>query len=288
MEFQIQLPDTFQTMDIRTLLEREWLVPRKTRHFLRIRKGVLVNGDVKMFHEEVKSADIVTLKLEKSDYPKVSVLCGNQRFVEVLYEDEHILVVNKPFGMKTHPNQPNETNTLLNHVADYLAKDNQVPYVVHRLDKETSGAILFAKNPFILPILSRMLEKKELHRVYQAIASGIIHKNEFTIDKKIGRDRHDRRKRVIDERGGKRAITHVRLVEVDKQTNTSKLELILDTGRTHQIRVHLQSIHHAIIGDPLYAEKFTSRRLMLHARELSFIHPFTKEQLIIQTNDTLF
>lgn len=92
--------------------------------------------------------------------------------MKVLYEDEHLMIVNKPYGIKTHPNQPQETDTLLNHVAAYLAEKNQVPYVVHRLDKETSGAIVFAKNPFVLPILGRLLETKQIYRQYQAIVAG--------------------------------------------------------------------------------------------------------------------
>lgn len=287
MQINIELPKSFQSKDIRTLLENDWLVPRKVRHFLRTRKNVQVNGTVKMFHELVSAGDVLTLTFEESDYPESRILLGNQKNCLVLYEDEQLIVLDKPDGMKTHPNQPNENDTLLNHLADYLVEKGETPYVVHRLDKETSGAILFAKNPFILPILGRMLEKKEIHRQYQAVVNGIVCPLDFTINKKIGRDRHDRRKRVIDEKNGRQAITHVHVVKANKKNNQSKLEITLDTGRTHQIRVHLLSINHAILGDPLYYTKGASR-LMLHAKKLYFKHPLTLETIFVETKEGLF
>jgi len=285
VEITIKLPENFQEKEIRELLEVDWLVPRKVRHFLRIRKNVQVNGETKMFHEKAQANDLVTLTFEAEDYPKPNVLLGDKSKVNVLFEDEQLIILNKPYGLKTHPNQPDEYDTLLNHLADYLAENGQIPYVVHRLDKETSGAILFAKNPFILPILSRMLEKKNIHRRYQAIVAGLVTPSDFTINKKIGRDRHDRRKRVIDERRGDVAITHIHVEKA--QADRSFLAIILDTGRTHQIRVHLLSINHAIIGDPLYSPT-KDERLMLHAKELFFVHPFSMEEIRVETKDGLF
>lgn len=284
MEYSITLPASQQPMTIRDLLEKEWLVPRKVRHFLRVRKNVLLNHETAMFHQEIKAGDVITLRLEETDYQYQDIHLGNKKAIQPLFEDEHIILVNKPAGVKTHPNQPDETDTLLNDLAAYLAEKQQRAYVVHRLDKETSGVILFAKNPLVLPILGRLLEQKTIYRRYQAVVWGKLTKNS-TITKKIGRDRHDRRKRVIDERKGKTAITHLEVHAV--QQKTSEVYCVLDTGRTHQIRVHLASIGHPIVGDPLYQNK-KGKRLLLHASEMFLVHPFTKEQMHVTAKPGLW
>ncbi|MHC5268507.1 RluA family pseudouridine synthase [Enterococcus sp. LJL98] len=284
MDFTLTLPPNQSPMTIRDLLEKEWLVPRKVRHFLRTRKDVLLNGQTAMFHQIVQAGDQITLHLEAEDYHYQPIHLGSAALIEVLYEDEHLILVNKPFGMKTHPNQPDETTTLLNHLAAYLAPSKQQPFVVHRLDKETSGAILFAKNPFVLPILGRLLEQKKIYRRYQAIVHGQL-KRDCIIEKKIGRDRHDRRKRVIDQKNGQPALTKVTVHQIEsKQT---QIYCVLETGRTHQIRVHLASLGHPLVGDPLY-QKQAAKRLMLHASEMHFIHPFTKETMTIQASPGLW
>ncbi|EMF0248573.1 RluA family pseudouridine synthase [Enterococcus hirae] len=276
MEITITLPDTQPTTTIRELLEQEWLVPRKVRHFLRIRKNVWINQEPALFHFEVHAGDHITLRFEETDYQYQEVQLGKASFVQPLYEDDHLLIVNKPAGMKTHPNEPTENDTLLNHLAAYLKKKEQRPYVVHRLDKETSGAILFAKNPFVLPILGRMLEQKKIYRRYQALVWGTI-KEDLILKDKIGRDRHDRRKRVVDHYKGQTALTHV---SVDQVLNgQTQVYCVLETGRTHQIRVHLSHIGHPIVGDPLYQTR-PANRLMLHALELHMSHPFTQETIV--------
>ena len=276
MEITITLPDTQPTTTIRELLEQEWLVPRKVRHFLRIRKNVWINQEPALFHFEVHAGDHITLRFEETDYQYQDVQLGKASFVQPLYEDDHLLIVNKPAGMKTHPNEPTENDTLLNHLAAYLKKKEQRPYVVHRLDKETSGAILFAKNPFVLPILGRMLEQKKIYRRYQALVWGTI-KEDLILKDKIGRDRHDRRKRVVDPHKGQTALTHV---SVDQVVNgQTQVYCVLETGRTHQIRVHLSHIGHPIVGDPLYQTR-PANRLMLHALELHMSHPFTQETIV--------
>ncbi|MDV2933270.1 RluA family pseudouridine synthase [Enterococcus faecalis] len=280
MEYSMRLPENFSTMTIKELLENEWLVPRKVRHFLRTRKNVKINGETAAFHFPVQAGDCVTLTFEETDYVRPAIHWGEATRVTVLYEDEHLMIVNKPYGIKTHPNQPQETDTLLNHVAAYLAEKNQVPYVVHRLDKETSGAIVFAKNPFVLPILGRLLETKQIYRQYQAIVSGHFNQKEQTINQPIGRDRHDRRKRRIDPQKGDPAITHVQVVQA-LSNNQTAVTCVLETGRTHQIRVHLASEGHPIIGDPLYNPKSQAARLMLHASQLHLRHPFTKKQIVV-------
>lgn len=280
MEYSMILPKNFTASTVGELLETEWLVPRKVRHFLRTRKNVQVNGEPALFHFPVQAGDKITLTFEENDYPKPTLLLGDSKNITILYEDEHLIILDKPAGIKTHPNQPEENETLLNQLAAYLAPKGQVPYVVHRLDKETSGAIVFAKNPFVLPILGRLLESKQIYRKYQAIVAGSILQKNWTIRKSIGRDRHDRRKRVIDPKNGAYAVTHVEVVKALPKNQTA-IFCVLETGRTHQIRVHLASEGFPIVGDPLYNRQATGKRLMLHAYQLHLLHPFTKEEIIV-------
>lgn len=286
MKLTVHVHPTSDGFSLSDYLNQELLIPRKVRHFLRTRKNVKVNGVVVPFHTPLKTGDTLDLEFLEEDYPLPNVLCSKSFPLDILYEDEHLIIVDKKQGMKTHPNEPTENDTLLNIVANYLHQKKQIPYVVHRLDKETSGLVLFAKNPVVLPILGKMMEKKEIHRKYQAIVEGSFSKKEFTIQKKIGRDRHDRRKRIVDEKNGQKAITHVQVKKEEK--NRSFLEITLDTGRTHQIRVHLSSLNHPIVGDPLYQRKKDKSPLALRAISLTFLHPFTKEEICIISPKKLF
>lgn len=280
MEYQITLPKTQAPVTLQELLTEQWLLPKKMRHLLRMQKGVTVNHMPATFQQTVKAGDKLTFTLQETDYPYQTLALGDPRQVAVLYEDEQIIVVNKPAGIKTHPNEPEETAAMSNHLAAYLAPQGQRPYVVHRLDTDTSGALLFAKSPLILPLLGRLLEEKQIARRYQAVVAGNLSHNQ-TITKKIGRSRHDRKKRIIDEARGQYAVTHV---EVASHTaKESRIYCRLETGRTHQIRVHLAAIGHPILGDPLYnPQDKKTPRLMLHADQMRLRHPFTDETLIIE------
>lgn len=261
-------------MTVKQFLEEQLLIPRKIRHFLRTKKNILINQKQVHWNVMVKPGDVCQLTFDEEDYPKKEILWGNPDLVQEIYQDQHLIVVNKPEGMKTHGNQPNEI-ALLNHVSAYVG---QTCYVVHRLDMETSGLVLFAKNPFILPILNRLLEKKEIAREYWALVEGQIESKELIFRDKIGRDRHNRRKRVVEPKNGQHAETQVsRLKQFPNKTSLVRCKL--KTGRTHQIRVHLSHHKHPILGDPLYNSKSKTSRLMLHAFRLSFTHPLTLEKL---------
>lgn len=268
-------------MTVKELLEDYFLIPRKIRHFLRTKKHVTVNHNVVHWQSPIQAGDQLELTFDSEDYPQKEIIWGNSHDVEVLYEDEHLIVVNKPEGMKTHGNEPTEI-ALLNHVTAYV---KQTCYVVHRLDKETSGAILFAKNPFILPIVNRLLEDKKIAREYLALCQGICPPTPWIVTDKIGRHRHDRRKRVVDPKHGQTAKTIVTRKRVIGQASLVSCQL--QTGRTHQIRVHLSHHHHAIIGDPLYST-IAAPRLMLHAHKLTFTHPLTLEKISVSAPSTSF
>lgn len=281
MQVTIPIPEAMPTMTVKELLEDYFLIPRKIRHFLRTKKHVLVNGETVHWQEIIQAGDMISLTFDQEDYPEKSIPLGDTKLVEELYQDEHFIIVNKPEGMKTHGNEPTEI-ALLNHVSAYVG---QTCYVVHRLDMETSGAILFAKNPFVLPILNRLLEGKKISREYLAFCQGSFQMEKLTLRHKIGRDRHDRRKRVVDSRKGQSAVTHVRVLE--KIGKNSLVACQLETGRTHQIRVHLAHESHAIIGDPLYSG-ISAPRLMLHARSLQLTHPFTLEKIHVIADSKSF
>ena len=281
MHFTIPIPDSLPAMTVKELLEDYFLIPRKIRHFLRTKKQVRVNGQVINWQSPVQPGDLLELTFDEEDYPQKSIPQGDARMVDELYQDEHFIIVNKPEGMKTHGNEPTEI-ALLNHVSAYVG---QTCYVVHRLDMETSGAILFAKNPFILPILNRHLEDKRIAREYLALCQGTFSQKKLILRHKIGRDRYDRRKRVVDNRKGQAAVTHVTFLK--KMGGNSLVTCQLETGRTHQIRVHLAHEGHALVGDPLYSQK-AAPRLMLHAHKLSLTHPLTLKEISVEARSQSF
>ena len=281
MHFTIPIPDSLPAMTVKELLEDYFLIPRKIRHFLRTKKQVRVNGQVMNWQSPIQPGDLLELTFDEEDYPDKNIPLGDARLVEELYQDEHLIIVNKPEGMKTHGNEPTEI-ALLNHVSAYVG---QTCYVVHRLDMETSGAILFAKNPFILPILNRLLEDKRIAREYLALCQGTFSQKKLILRHKIGRDRHDRRKRVVDNRKAQAAVTHVTLLK--KIGKNSLVTCQLETGRTHQIRVHLAHEGHALVGDPLYSQK-AAPRLMLHAHKLSLTHPLTLKEISVEARSQSF
>lgn len=287
MNYTIQISEKTESMKLQTYLEEQLQLSKKGRHQLRMTNGVAVNDTPVNFHVTVKANDKLTLTLSEDDFPTPTIKLGNPDLVDVLFEDEHLIIVNKPLHVKTHPNEDSEDDTLLNHIAAYLAPKEQVPFVVHRLDQETSGIILFAKTPLILPILDRLFEAKKIKRNYQAIINGSLAKPELIVNENIGRDRHDNRKRITTKKGGQTAITQFNTVQKDDKF--SYLTCQLETGRTHQIRVHLASLSHPVVGDPLYhPQPNKSERMMLHSHEISFIHPFSGEHLAFTTTTGLW
>lgn len=203
--------------------------------------------------------------------------------LEVVYEDEDVIVVNKPQGMCVHPAPGNESGTLVNalmyHCGDSLSAINGVirPGIVHRIDKDTSGLLICAKNDDAHNKLSEQLKERKALRKYNALVNGNIKEDSLTIDKPIARHPNDRKKMAIVH-GGREAVTHVNVLE--RYGKYTLVECILETGRTHQIRVHMASIGHSIVGDKVYGikkEKFALDGQFLHARTIGFVHPKTGE-----------
>ncbi|PFG80412.1 RNA pseudouridine synthase [Lactococcus lactis] len=280
MEYNFILPENFIEQPVSDLLEKTWFIPRKQRHFLRMKKHCLVNNKIINENQLVHAGDKITLIFDNEDFSNLSLKFGSANLADILYEDEHLIVVNKPGGMKTHGNTADEL-ALQNHVA---AAINQEVFVVHRLDQATSGAVLFAKNQFVLPILGKMFEENKIHREYLALVKGHFPENQFTIDRAIGQNRHDKNKRILSAKGQK-AVTHVEIIK--KFTDKTLVKCTLDTGRTHQIRVHLSSLNHPIIGDALYGQK-SQERMMLHAGKIIIPHPFENKILESSAISTSF
>lgn len=281
--FTVSFESPFSQVTVKELLEEKLLIPRKIRHFLRTKKHLQINHQEINWQSSVEKGDFVTLTFDQEDYPSKTIPFGDDSLVDCLYQDDHLIVVNKTEGMKTHGNEPNEI-ALLNHVSAYVG---QTCYVIHRLDMETSGAIIFAKNPFILPIMNRLLEDHLIGRDYWALANGTMPNKDQVINFPIGRHRHDRRKRVVDYKNGQRAVTQVKMLKTF-DSGASLVNCRLKTGRTHQIRVHLSHLGHPIVGDPHYNQANNGGRLMLHAHRLYFRHPLTLEDISLNAKSESF
>lgn len=265
-----------------------WLLPQRIRGALRIKKNYLVNGNEVPTNYELQINDQLILRFDQEDfrtseshYPPN----GAQR-VMIVFESEDFVIVNKPAGMKMHPHSLTENDTLLNYLAADFSERRLVsagvaarPYMVHRLDRETSGAVIVAKNPIIVPILNRMLADKKIKRTYLAWVNGKMTGNSGTINAPIGVDLDDDRKRMVNGNDEQLAITH--WTQVHTVFQKTLLRLQLETGRMHQIRVHLAAIGHPIIGDSLYGSTVGTVRMMLHATSIELTIPFDGDTKIV-------
>lgn len=239
--------------------------------------NVKVNDKLKKSNYKTRNKDIISVIIP--DPVELEVKAENIP-LDIIYEDSDVIVINKPQGMVVHPAAGNHDGTLVNallaHCND-LSGINGVtrPGIVHRIDKDTSGILVIAKNDNAHNKLAEQLKNHSMKRVYTALAEGIIKDDEGTIDAPLGRNPHDRLKIAIVP-DGRRAVTHYKVIERFK--DTTLVECILETGRTHQIRVHMASIGHPLVGDPVYGykkQKFKTEGQLLHAQVLGFIHPVT-------------
>ncbi|WP_432665182.1 RluA family pseudouridine synthase [Wukongibacter baidiensis] len=214
------------------------------------------------------------LKLEPENIP-----------IEIVYEDEDLMVVYKPQGMVVHPAPGHYTGTLVNALLYYSEKLSSIngiirPGIVHRIDKDTSGLLMIAKNNMAHNSLAAQLKEHSTNRIYNALVHGNLETDSGTIDLPIGRHPVNRFKRAVVENNSKRAITHFKVLE--RFSGFNLVELKLETGRTHQIRVHMAYLGHPLVGDPLYGfkkEKFKLNGQALHAKTIGFVHPSTQKYM---------
>ena len=235
--------------------------------------GKNVNGSYQVkLNDEIEVNDDLDyeMKVEPENIP-----------LDIVYEDDDLLVINKPSRMVVHPAAGHYTGTLVNALLYHFnieSKDKIRPGIVHRLDKDTSGVMLVAKNEWTHERLSDMISKKEVKRHYLAIVNGLIKHDTGTIDAPIGRDPNNRQQMTVTDINAKDAITHFRVLKRYKENTL--LECILETGRTHQIRVHLAYIGHPVNNDPTYCKKkATDFGQMLHSKYIEFLHPRTNKLL---------
>ena len=246
---------------------------------------ILVNGQEKKISYKTKQGDVIEIHIPEA---KEINLKAQDIPLDVVYEDDDIIVVNKPKGMVVHPANGNPDGTLVNAVMS-LCKGSLSgiggeirPGIVHRLDKDTSGLIIIAKNDVAHINLSKQIKDRRVKKIYIALVKGNVSENEATVNMPIGRSTKDRKKMAV-RKDGKEAITHFKVLK--RYGKYTLLELKIDTGRTHQIRVHMAEIGHPVVGDMIYSNgknEFGVEGQMLHAKSLDFQHPVTGKQIHLE------
>mgnify|MGYP005776395623 FL=1 len=242
---------------------------------------ILVNNKKEKSGYKLKLNDIIDVTLEEK---KSENIVAQDIPLEILYEDDDIIIVNKPKGMVVHPANGNYTGTMVNSLMyshqGKLSSINGVirPGIVHRIDKDTSGILVVAKNDNAHKKLAAQFKVHSIKRKYVALVKGIIKEDSLTIDMPIGRSVKDRKKMTVTNKNSRSAVTHIAILKRFYSSNVTLVEAQLETGRTHQIRVHMAYIHHPLVGDEIYGKKdnkFKVQGQMLHAKYLGFVHPST-------------
>ncbi|MBO5477624.1 MAG: RluA family pseudouridine synthase [Clostridia bacterium] len=287
-----------QDKKLKDILKKRLYISTELLKKLKYSNCIFVNNKEEFVNYLVKENDTVTVDLEKylniKDTPKFE-----DKFIlkdaplDILYEDEYLLIVNKPENMPSHPSTDNYDNTLSNIVAAYLKKQgiNNI-HIVTRLDKNTTGICIFAKNEYIQELFVRRKEKLNLKKEYIAIVNGIVKENHGIIEKNIARiDNTIILRHTVNDNTGDYAKTEYNVLARNEEKNYTVVNVLLHTGRTHQIRVHMIDLGHILLGDTLYAEHYGIRdidklisRQALHAHSISFNHPITDEFIQIQAD----
>ena len=244
---------------------------------------ILVNNKKTKSNYKIKEKDIIEID---ENYSVETDILPEKMDLNIVYEDDDIIIINKPSGMVVHPGNGNYTNTLVNGLMYYTNTLSDIngdvrPGIVHRIDKDTSGLIIVAKNNKTHEILSDYFQNKTITRKYIALVKGEINTNSATIDAPIGRSETDRKKMAVTAKNSKNAVTHFDVMK--RYNGYTLLKLKLDTGRTHQIRVHMSYIGHPVYNDPVYTnDKCSEFGQFLHSYSMEFIHPITKEKMYFE------
>lgn len=286
---QIRLEADESYMDERLDKFLSAVLPEQSRSYLQkiIKDGsVLVNGKAQKASYRMEDQDEVLVDLPELKEPEIE---AEDIPLDILYEDDDLLMVNKPKGMVVHPSAGHLTGTLVNavmyHCKDRLSGINGVmrPGIVHRIDMDTTGVLVICKNDKAHNHVAAQLKEHSITRKYRAIVHGVIKEEEGTVDAPIGRHPVERKKMAAGVKNGKRAVTHYRVLQ--RFRNHTYIECQLETGRTHQIRVHMASIGHPLLGDTVYGPAKNPLHLQgqtLHAQVLGLIHPTTGEYLEVE------
>lgn len=244
---------------------------------------ILVNNNNVKVNHNLNVGDEITINIPE---PESAEIVPEDIPLDIVYEDDQLLVINKPQGMVVHPAAGNYSGTLVNalmyHCGDNLSGINGVirPGIVHRIDKDTSGLLLVAKTNLSHLSLSEQIKEKTVKRSYRAICHGVLRSDRGKIDAPIGRHQTERKKMTVTNKNSKEAVTHFEVLE--RFHDYTFIKCVLETGRTHQIRVHMKYMGHPILGDEVYGPKsneFKIKGQVLHAAEIGFIHPVTKEYM---------
>lgn len=264
------------------------MLPDLSRSYI---QKLIKDGQVLVNHKIIKSNYKLNcddhISLEEPELKEPDILAEDIP-LDILYEDEDLLIINKPKGMVVHPSAGHYSGTLVNALMYYCKEDlsgiNGVlrPGIVHRIDMDTTGSLLVCKNDFTHNHIAEQLKVHSIKRVYHAVVHGVIKEDEGTIDAPIGRHPIDRKKMSVNHKNGKNAVTHYKVLR--RFQNFTYIECQLETGRTHQIRVHMASIGHALLGDMVYGPAKCPYQLQgqtLHAKIIGIVHPRTEEYIEI-------
>ncbi len=273
------VPNQWNALSIDDFFKEYWHAPKKFIHEWRMSKEVTVNNEKVLWSSKLTEGDFFSIPLFSDT--EVEPVPATDLGIQILYEDDFLLIANKPAHMDTHPSHASDNKTLINGVSYHLKQSNQTCIIkhIHRLDKDTTGAVLFAKNRLVGALLDKMLEERKITRTYYALVEGIVKSEKGTIQEKIGRDRHHATRRRVSPTG-QTATTHFKVLQRYHKQNITLVSCTLDSGRTHQIRVHFSHIHHPLAGDTLYGGKKTFPRQALHALQIEFIHPILEEKVV--------